>query len=289
MPRHDLLDPERYNRLTVQTSRGCPFDCEFCAASVRLSPTYRVKPVDKVIAEVRRIKEIWPRPFVEFADDNTCVNKGHARNLARALAPEHIRWFTETDVSVAQDPELLSLMRDSGCAQVLIGFESASRSGLEGVERKSDWKARQYDSYLAAVDEIQSHGISVNGCFVLGLDGTGPGSFEDVLRFVHESGLHEVQITIQTAFPGTPLYDRLKNSGRLIAAEAWEMCTLFDVNFHPDGMTVAELEDNFRWLAKELYSEQETRERQRKFHEQLRRVVSRERSPGRTDNERPGA
>jgi radical SAM superfamily enzyme YgiQ (UPF0313 family) len=287
MPRHDLLNPDRYNRLTVQTSRGCPFDCEFCAASIRLSPTYRVKPVDKVIAELRKIKEIWPQPFIEFADDNTCVNKGHARNLARALAPEHIRWFTETDVSVAQDPELLSLMRDSGCAQLLIGFESASPNGLEGLERKSDWKAKQYDSYLAAVDEIQSHGISVNGCFVLGLDGTGPESFEDVLRFVHESGLHEVQITVQTPFPGTPLYDRLKDTGRLIAAEAWEMCTLFDVNFRPDGMTVAELEENFRWLAQELYSEQETKRRQRTFQEQLRRVVRRERSTGRAENERP--
>ena len=151
MPRFDLLDPERYNRLTVQTQRGCPFDCEFCAASIRLSPTFRVKPVAKVIAEIRRIKEIWPKPFIEFADDNTFANKKHAKRLVRALIPEHIKWFTETDISVARDSELLALMRDSGCAQVLIGLESPTRAGLSGIEQKSNWKAKQLDTYYSAI------------------------------------------------------------------------------------------------------------------------------------------
>ena len=265
MPRYELLDPERYNRLTVQTQRGCPFDCEFCAASIRLSPFFRVKPVDKVIAEIRRIKEIWPKPFIEFADDNTFANKKHAKRLVRALIPEEIRWFTESDISLAQDNELLALMRDSGCAQVLIGLESPTRAGLTGIEQKTNWKAKQLDSYLEAIDRIQSYGISVNGCFVLGLDGTGPESFREVLEFVQQSGLHEVQVTIQTAFPGTPLYDRLQQSGRLIDATAWELCTLFDVNFRPDGMTVKELEDNFLWLVKELYSTEATRARRASF------------------------
>ncbi len=286
MPRFELLDPERYNRLTVQTTRGCPFNCEFCAASIRLSPVYRVKPVDKVIAEIRRIKGLWRKPFIEFADDNTFVNKLHSKELLRALIPEKIRWFTETDVSVARDDELLALMRDSGCAQVLIGLESASQIGLRGVERKSDWKAKQYDFYLSAVNKIQSYGISVNGCFVLGLDGTGPESFQEVLDFVRESGLHEVQITVQTAFPGTPLYNRLQRSGRLIKDNAWELCTLFDVNFWPERMTVAELEENFRWLVQELYSERETKKRKQSFYKQLRQAIRGEYLHRRIENER---
>jgi radical SAM superfamily enzyme YgiQ (UPF0313 family) len=270
MPRFELLDVDRYNRLTVQTQRGCPFDCEFCAASIRLAPGFKAKPVDKVVAEIRHIKSLWPRPFIEFADDNTFANKAHGRQLARALAPERIRWFTETDVSVANDPELLALMRDSGCAQVLIGFEAASRAPLDGLEQKSNWKARQLDKYREAIDTIQSFGITVNGCFVLGLDGAGPGSFEEVLHFVRDSGLYEVQITVQTAFPGTPLYERLRLEGRILHDEAWERCTLFDVNFRPSGMTVAELEQGLRDLGRQLYDKDATEERRRHFWERRR-------------------
>ncbi|MFC1664965.1 radical SAM protein [Pseudomonadota bacterium] len=270
MPKFELLDVERYNRITVQTSRGCPFNCEFCAASIRLSPKYRVKPVNKVIAEIQRIKTIWPTPFIEFADDNSFVNKRHAKNLLRALEKENVRWFTESDIAIAEDDELLALMRDSGCAQVLIGLESPSRSGLVGLERKTNWKAKQFDRYLSAVNRIQSHGISVNGCFVLGLDGTGVESFDAVRDFVRESGLHEVQVTVQTAFPSTPLYERLHKSGRIIQDKAWELCTLFDVNFIPDKLSVMELEENFHSLVKTLYSEEATQARKHRFFKQLR-------------------
>ncbi len=116
MPRFDLLDIDRYNRLTVQTSAAVRGDCEFCASSIRLTPMYKLKPVDRVIAEIRAIKRLWPAPFIEFADDNTFVNRRHSTELLRAVAGEGIRWFTETDVSVADDPELLELLRESGCA-----------------------------------------------------------------------------------------------------------------------------------------------------------------------------
>lgn len=270
MPRFELLDITRYNRLTVQTQRGCPFRCEFCAASVRISPTYKVKPVAKVIAEIRRIKEIWPHPFIEFADDNTFVNKRHGKELVRSLAKEHVRWFTETDVSVAEDEELLQLMHDAGCAQVLIGLESPSPAGLDGLEQKANWKAKQRAKYLQAIERIQRHGITVNGCFILGLDGTGPESFDEIWDFVRESGLYEIQITVQTAFPGTPLYERARRDGRLLRENAWELCTLFDVNLKPADMSVAELEAGLLSLAGRIYSDEFTRERRAKFFERRR-------------------
>jgi len=193
----------------------------------------------------------------------------------RALIGEHVRWFTETDISVANDDELLILMRESGCAQVLIGLESPSMAGLDGIETRSNWKAKQIDKYKSAIERIQSHGISVNGCFVLGLDGTGPESFDRVLEFVRDSGLHEVQVTVQTPFPGTPLYDRLKESGRLLEEHAWELCTLFDVNFEPQHMDVAGLESGFRELVAILYSDEFMAERKRKFRNQLRDGIRR--------------
>lgn len=273
LPRFDLLDPRRYNRLTVQTQRGCPWNCEFCAASVRLSPRYKLKPIDKVIAEIRAIKEIWPRPFIEFADDNTFVNKAHAKALVRAVAKEGVRWFTESDISLADDDELLKLLADSGCAQVLIGLETSDPEGLRGVELKSDWKRRRQASYKDAIARIQRHGITVNGCFVLGLDGTGPESFEAVHHFVRETALYEAQITVLTPFPGTPLHDRFQREGRLLNAEDWDSCTLFDVTYRPDSMTVDELETRFRSLMARLYAPAFIRDRRRRFHAARRKMV----------------
>jgi len=270
MPRFDLLDPDKYNRLTVQTSRGCPHKCEFCASSILLTPRYKVKPVEKVIAEIRAIKSIWARPFIEFADDNSFVHREHYKQLLRALAHENVRWFTEADVRVAEDGELLALIRDSGCQQILIGLESPSRSSLHGVELKTNWKLRQLDYYKEAIAKIQSYGITVNGCFILGLDGDTHEVFEDVLNFVRESQLYEVQVTFQTAFPGTPLYARLKAEGRILRDRAWELCTLFDVNFQPKNMSVAELQNGFLSLVKQLYAAGETHARRRNFKQMLK-------------------
>lgn len=270
MPRFELLELNRYPRFTVQTQRGCPWRCEFCAASIRISSTFKVKPVQKVMAEIRRLKELWGDPFIEFADDNTFVNRAHARELMRALAPERIRWFTESDLSIAQDEELLRLMRDAGCAQVLIGFESPSPAPLNGIEQKTNWKARQFGSYCRAVEIIQSHAITVNGCFVMGLDGAGPESFDAVYEFVKESGLFDVQITFMTPFPGTPLYERLRAQGRILEEEAWERCTLFDINFQPQQLSVTELENGFKGLGLKLYEKNFVRERGERFVRGLR-------------------
>jgi len=271
MPRFDLLDIERYNRLTVQTQRGCPFRCEFCAASMRISPTYKIKPIDRVIAEIHAIKSIWKRPFIEFADDNSFVNKAHSKQLLRAIAKEEIHWFTETDLSVADDEELLDLLHDAGCAEVLIGFESTTFSAVNGVEQRSNWKARKVDSYLEAIRKIQDRGVRVNGCFVLGLDSTGTESFEEIWNFVQQSGLYDIQITVQTAFPATPLYTRLKQEGRILRDQAWDMCTLFDVNFQPAKMSVSELEAGLRNLIHRVYEDDIVAARRAAFQRNYRR------------------
>ena len=270
MPRFDLLKIDNYNRLTVQTQRGCPFRCEFCAASMRIAPVYKVKPVERVMQEIHAIKDLWRRPFIEFADDNTFVNKAHSRQLMRALAKEGVRWFTESDLAVADDEDLLSMMKDAGCAEILIGFEATTFSALNGVEQQSNWKAKKVDRYLGAIRAIQDHGIRVNGCFILGLDGTGTDSFESVWNFVRASGLYDIQITVQTAFPGTPLYERLRREGRILRERAWELCTLFDVNFRPSHMSVAELESGLRELISLIYSAEATQRRRARFYANYR-------------------
>jgi radical SAM superfamily enzyme YgiQ (UPF0313 family) len=267
LPAYELLEAGHYHRLTVQVSRGCPYQCDFCASSVLLTPRYKMKPVARVLEEIDRIRTIWPRPFLEFADDNALVHKAYWKRLLTELVPRKLRWFAEADISIHTDLELLDLMRASGCVEVLIGLESPDERGLAGIELKTDWKRRQAATYTEAIARIQQRGIRVNGCFILGLDGHDPGVFDRVLDFATTSELFDVQITILTPFPGTPLYDRLKRAGRLLydGPAAWERCTLFDVNYVPLQMSPEELRARFRGLVARLYDDERTRWRRETF------------------------
>jgi len=270
VPRYDLLGDRPYNRFTVQTTRGCPWRCEFCASNVMLGQPYRKRAIPDVIRDIEAIRQVREHPFIEFADDNTFVDKRWGKELCRALAPLHLKWFTETDISVAEDLELLDLMRDAGCRQVLVGLESPSPQPLAGLEMKTDFKARWFDRYASAIERIQSHGITVNGCFILGLDGHDTGIFEQVLDFVREVSLYDVQITVLTAFPGTPLYARLLREGRVIEPGRWDLCTLFDVNYRPTHMTPRELQEGMYWLTERLYNDECTAYRRGAFFSALR-------------------
>jgi radical SAM superfamily enzyme YgiQ (UPF0313 family) len=270
MPAFEVLDISKYNRLTVQTSRGCPHQCEFCASSVVLTRKYKQKPASKVLQEIDRILSLWNNPFIEFADDNSFVNHSYWRDLLKSLRNKGVRWFAETDVSVADDEELLDLMRETGCAQVLIGFESPTEAALHGLELRNDWKLKKFPCYKEAIRKIQSHGITVNGCFVIGLDGHNGDICDQVFSFVKESELYEVQVTLMTPFPGTPLYARLERENRLLEPHNWKKCTLFDVNFRPAMMSVEELRDRFKKLAVDLYSDEFTNWRRDRFKHLLR-------------------
>lgn len=263
-PRFDFLRGRDYNRVTVQTSRGCPRACEFCAASLRIAAGYQQKPVHLVLDEVREARRYVAEPFFEFADDNTFLNRAWSRELLAGLEREEIRYFTETDASIADDPGLCDLLAASGCRQVLIGFESPTGSDLTGVD-PAEWKRRQSGRIAKVVDVLQSRGVSVNGCFILGLDAHTPEVFPRVLQTVRSSGMAEVQYTVLTPFPGTPLYERLRAEGRLIGADDWGRRTLFDVAFRPKRMSVEELEEGLRWLMRETYTAEAVSARTRAF------------------------
>jgi radical SAM superfamily enzyme YgiQ (UPF0313 family) len=235
-----------------------------------LSKQYRKRPVEDVIRDIRAIMALRPRPFIEFADDNTFVDKEWGKELCRQLIPLRLKWFTETDLSVAQDEELLDLMRQAGCRQVLIGLESPAQGALRGIEMRNDMKAKWAGKYAERIKTIQSHGITVNGCFILGLDGHGPDIFDQVYEFAVEYHLFDVQITVLTAFPGTPLYDRLQREGRIIEKNRWDLCTLFDVNFEPQGMSAQQLREGMRFLSRKLYSARTTQRRRAPFFKEAR-------------------
>lgn len=263
VPRYDLLDIARYNRLTLQTTRGCPLDCAFCAASRTIS-NYKKKPLAQIRRELEAILAIWPRPFIELADDNTFVHRKWARELAALLAEYKVPYFTETDISVADDDELLELLADSNCAQLLIGLESLSSASLKNVDR-AHWKLGQREHYAEKIAKIQSYGISVNGCFVLGFDEDGPDVFERTRDWILSSELAEVQITLLTPFPNTRLHRQLEAQNRLLEPIFWNKCTLFDATFRPAQMSVEVLEREFGWLMEEIYRNDVVAQRRRQF------------------------
>lgn len=272
IPRYELLNIENYNRLTLQTTRGCPLHCIFCAASRSIS-SYKKKPIPQVERELNRIFEIWKRPFVELADDNTFVDKAWSKQLLHLFEKYRMKWFTETDISVAQDDELLELLAKSNCVQVLIGFETSQAIGLNGIDR-SNWKLKQFDNYMKSIEKIQSHGISVNGCFILGFDTDTIETFRHTEQFIKDSGLSEVQITLLTPFPGTDLYWQLKRENRLIEDHFWDKCTLFDVTFVPRHFTIQELENSFQELMSRIYERDTVNQRKARFKQILKDKIN---------------
>ena len=222
------------------------------------------------MAELETAKQVTDQPFFELADDNTFLNKKWGKEFLRAIRPLGLRWFTETDISIAEDDELLDLLAETGCKQILVGFESPNAQGLDGLD-PHNWKHGQHGNYLRAIDKIQSRGVTVNGCFILGLDSDTTDTFHEVKEFVETSGLLEVQITVLTPFPATPLYARLKREGRLLQERYWDRCTLFDVNYQPKHMSVDELEVGLRWLFSEIYNDHQFSRRKRSYMEIMKK------------------
>lgn len=268
-PRYDLLDISKYNRLTLQTTRGCPLHCSFCAASRTIS-SYKKKPLHQIEKELNRILDIWNKPFIELADDNTFVDKKWSKDLLRMFSKYKLKWFTETDVSIAYDDELLELLQASNCTQVLIGFESSTADGLKGVDKKN-WKYDQFENYYRSIDKIQSYGVTVNGCFILGFDTDTLKTLSHTENFIKNSNLSEVQITLLTPFPGTHLFHTLQKENRLLSEEFWDKCTLFDLNFHPKQMNYDDLVAGFQDLMSAIYHPDEVTRRKTKFKASLRR------------------
>ena len=255
LPRFDLLGPSERPRYTLQSSRGCPFACDFCAASRLLGP-YRVKPAARIAAELDAIRALDARPFIELADDNTFARGGPHDEVLDAFAASGARWFTEADWRLGENPAVLSRLAAAGCVQVLVGLESLVHEH-RGMGAKRTSLARMLDSVRA----IQEAGVAVIGCFIVGSDGETPESIERLRAFLDEDPCADAQITLQTPFPGTALRRRLAAEGRLLADRDWSHHTLFDVVHRPDSMTPVELAASFRGVLTDAFGAAPTRRR----------------------------
>jgi radical SAM superfamily enzyme YgiQ (UPF0313 family) len=249
VPRFDLLGPRQRPRFTLQTARGCPLACDFCGASRMLGP-FREKPAPLVARELDALRTLARRPIIELADDNTFAGGRDASELLTVLERAHVRYFTECDWRIGERPEILDRLAASGCVQVLVGLESlAPRHAGMGA------KKAEFGRMMNAVGRIQDAGVAVIGCFVVGADGEDHESLAALGEFLMEAPLADVQITVQTPFPGTALHKRLKREGRLRPDRGWESYTLFDVVHTPDRLSAEQLQSGFYNVVRMAFAE----------------------------------
>jgi len=251
LPRFDLLEHrERYNKIPLQTTRGCPYNCEFCSIIAVYGHKFRIKPVERVIEEVKLVLSLFEKPHFSFVDENMLVNKEYSKDLLRQLLPLGITWECYCDISVAEDEELLDLMRESGCYEIQVGLETVNRESLRVV---SPWKYKKALKYPEYIKKIQDHGVGVMGLFMMGMDGDDKTIFRDMWEFIKENHIFEADLAIMTPLPGSRLYDRLKAEGR-VTGEEWDKYTWYHINYVPRLMSVDELREGMIWMHKKIHS-----------------------------------
>jgi radical SAM superfamily enzyme YgiQ (UPF0313 family) len=251
-PRRDILPGSQVRGyipvpIGVETSRGCPHDCEFCCIGSTSRQQYRIRPVEDVVKEIEAIDS----PHIFFVDDALALNRNAAKQLFKEMIPLKRRWLAQGTVSLAEDLELLSLMKQAGCLGLLIGFESVQKGTQDEVNKIKNLRIDFYE----AMRRFHNEGFGILGCFVFGFDFENKDVFDQTYEFIMKSHMDVVQLRVLTPYPGTQLFDRLESEGRLLSRDWWlhgyPPDTLF---YQPKGMTADELVDGFTSLNKKVYS-----------------------------------
>ena len=234
----------------VETSRGCRFPCEFCAIQSFFDRTSRRRPVGALIDELRALKDGTKMFF--FVDDNFAAEIGSAGEFADAIAPLGIRWITQMSINAAHDEALLARLARAGCAGVLIGFESLDETVLRQMRKNFN---RMKGGYGDALANLRRANIRVYGTFVFGYGDTPPESYVEAAEFAIEHGFYIAAFNHLTPFPGTPLYRRLEQEGRLIY-EAWWLDPRYrynDLPFRPEQGSPASVREGCLTARRQFY------------------------------------
>ncbi len=264
LPRFDLLRVDRYRSMAIQFARGCPFNCEFCDIIVMYGRRPRTKSTAQVLAEVEAIHGLGVANIF-VVDDNFIGNKKEAKELLRALAAwqeaRHypVEFMTEVSLNVAQDDELLALMKQAHFTTIFVGIESPRAASL--LETKKTQNTRE--DIVTSVHRIQAAGIEVMAGMIVGFDSDDPSIFEEQFQFIQQARIPISMTGMLNAVPKTPLHARLKAAGRLIADSVGDQFVF--TNVVPGGMSRLELYEGYRSLLRRLYSYRAYRRRAMDF------------------------
>jgi len=260
LPRFDLLKIDRYRTMTIQFARGCPFNCEFCDIIVMYGRRPRTKTVPQVMAEIQEIHRLGLRN-VFVVDDNFIGNKKEAKALLQALAEWQrvndypLEMMTEVTLNIAQDDELLHLMREANFTTIFIGIESPRAASLQETHKTQNLR----ESILDSVHRIQRAGMEIMAGMIVGFDNDDPSIFDEQFEFIQQARIPVSMTGMLNAIPKTPLYQRLKQTGRLIAESVGDQFVF--TNIVPSGMSRVQLYEGYKNLLERLYSYRNYRRR----------------------------
>jgi radical SAM superfamily enzyme YgiQ (UPF0313 family) len=245
-PRRDLLDGRHFlTQAVFEATRACAHDCEFCVVPTAWGRRQFQKPVGHVVDDIRRVG----KRRIIFIDLNLISDRDYATELFEALVPLRVRWFGLATSLIGRDRKLMELMARSGCAGLLIGFESICDASL-GDARK---RFNDPSLYLTLVRDLHALGISIQGCFVFGHDHDTTKVFDETVQFAIDAAIDLPRFAILTPFPGTPLHQRLDRDGRILT-EDWQLYDGQHVVFRPKQMTPRELQLGHEKAWRDVYA-----------------------------------
>jgi radical SAM superfamily enzyme YgiQ (UPF0313 family) len=262
MPRHDLLSKE-YSFSSIQTTRGCPMQCDFCSVSTFNGCQYRFRPIHEVLDEL----ELMPTKLVFFCDDNIIGygKKGQERaiELFKGIVERGIKmeWAGQVSLNFADNEEVLKWAALSGCRIVLIGIESEKAEQLKEAGKKLNLHMG-VDAYAGVFKRIHRYGINVLGAFIFGLDSDTKQSLYERAEYILKSSVDAWQTTILTPLPGTGLYNRLKAENRIVYTDYpddWSRYDFSEPVIVPNNMTTRDLETTIKDIWLKLYNRKTVR------------------------------
>lgn len=256
VPRYDLIDAADYASIPIQTSRGCPYNCEFCDIIILQGRRVRTKTHDQVVAEIEAVRKIGARSIF-FTDDNFVGNIKYVRGLLDRIIALRARTaytpllFTQTSISVAEHSDILERMTQAGFTRLFIGIETPRHASLKETGKRQNL----HGDLLDRIRTIQRAGIVIWAGMIVGFDHDDVNIFEEQARFLDEAGIAVAMVGMLNAPPKTPLFERLKKAGRIDADADWaDNCAW--TNIVPKQMTRAQLFGGYADLVEELYRQE---------------------------------
>ncbi len=253
LPDRSIFNGKDYSMVgVVETGRGCFFNCEFCAITAFHNGTYHRKPVEYIVRDVKAAKEAGKK-FFFFADDNFVADPKHTIEILRALTPLRIRWTGQGSLTMARNPELLKWLRESGCAVMLIGYESLEEQNLEQMNKSWNAKLGEMDDLTGTLHEA---GLNLYATFIFGFDHDSRELFDRTVDFALKHKFFFAAFNHLLTMPGSKLYTRLLQEGKIFQDNWWldKDYKYGAVTFRPQSMSAEELSENCRLARKRFYT-----------------------------------